>query len=131
MGCQPGDHSYAVGTLLEWGCNPNSRGSRGDTVMMQMGGAGHVAMFTFFYKRIVKHSWTCDLDVVNLDGRNLWSIVGLAHEEAGGKRKRPHVNTEIKLMVQHFADLEYLQPQGLATHSTTNRGKLPPHRASR
>ena len=59
---------------------------------------------------------------VNFDGRNLWSIAGLAHEEVGEKRKRPHVNEEIKKMIQHFAELGYLERDGLATHSTANRG---------
>jgi len=104
-------------------------GSRGDTVMMQIAGAGHVAMLKFFYKRIVKHSWTCNLEVVNRDGRNLWSIAGLAHEDAGEKRKRAHVNEVIKDMVRHLAKLKYMEASGLAIQSSAKRGKQKaPHR---
>ena len=54
-GCQPGDQTHVVGELLEWGCDANSSGSRGDTVMMQIAGAGHLDIFTFLCHRIVKH----------------------------------------------------------------------------
>ena len=84
-----------------------------------MAGAGNVPMFKFWYERIVKQCWTCDLEKANMDGRNLWSIAGLAHEE----EDRPSCNLEIKKMVQHLAKLKYMVPAGLATHSGANQGK--------
>jgi len=120
MGCQPSDQPHVVGVMLEWGCDPNSRGPRGDTVMMEMAGAGNVPLFGFIYKRIVKYSFTCDLDATNVDGRNLWSIAGLAHEDARSPY-REFVNVDIKNMLRHLGDLKLMQPSGLATHSKAGR----------
>ena len=64
----------------------------------------------------------CDLEAENEDGRNLWSIVGLAHEDAG-LPYRKYVNPEIKEMVRELGRRKLLKPRGLATSSTANRGK--------
>ena len=74
---------------------------RGDTVLMEIAGAGHVHMFQHWYRRILHGRWTCKLDVVNVDGRNLYSIAGLAHE----KGRRAHANHEIKTMVRYLTEL--------------------------
>ena len=69
----------------------------------------------------------------NKDGRNLWSIVGLAHDPEEGKRK--YVNEEIKntfkalaqhkfmqAILQNLADKNIIAPKGLPNHSTVARG---------
>ena len=95
---------FIVEQLLEWKADLDIKSIRGATVLMEIAGAGHVPMFKYWYERIVKHNWTCDLEAVNADGRNLWSIAGLAHEYAGKEKLRKYVNAEVKLMVQHLAD---------------------------
>ena len=62
---------------------------------------------------------------MNNDGRNLWSIVGLAHEDAGKEKLRQYVNSDIKTMVRDLALRGFLKPEGLATHSSARRGKRP------
>ena len=89
---------------------------------MEMAGAGHVNMFNFWYKGIVKNYRTCDLEARNKDGRNLWSIAGLAHEDGGDEKNRKHVHHDIKAMVKHLAELRYMKGEGLATHSRAHRG---------
>ena len=69
---------FIVEQLLEWNADLDAKSRRGATVLMEIAGAGHVPMFKYWYERIVKHNWTCDLEAVNADGRNLWSIAGLA-----------------------------------------------------
>ena len=120
-GCQPRDQVHMVEQLLEWGCDPDLVSNRGDTVLMDVAGAGHVNMFKYWYGRIAKQLWTCDLEVVNQDGWNLCSIAGLAHD----KDERPHVNPYIKAMVGHLVELEYMRDEGLATHSGAARAKKP------
>ena len=68
--CQPRDQCQIVESLLEWNCDPDLRSARGDTVLMEMAGAGHVNMFKFWYTQIVKIYWSCDLEARNVDGRN-------------------------------------------------------------
>ena len=123
QGCQPGDQLFCVEALLNWGADPNLVSNRGNTVLMEVAGAGHVEMFKFFYQRIMKQHWTCDLEVVNDDGRNLWSIAGLAHVDAGAEELREHVNPEIKRMVEHLHEHGHIQGEGLATFSGAARGK--------
>ena len=120
-GCQPKDQLFIVEQLLEWKCDPNLVSNRGDTVLMEVAGAGHVNMFKYWYGRIVEQRWRCDLEAVNIDGRNLYSIAGLSHTRG----KRRYINQEIKMMVRHLAKLGYLTPAGLATHSTAWRGGRP------
>ena len=91
--------------------------------MMEVAGAGHVGMFKFFYQRIMKQHWKCDLEVVNNDGRNLWSIVGLAHVDAGAEQLRENVNQEIKTMVKHLHEHGHIRGEGLAIPSGAARGK--------
>ena len=64
-GCQPKDQLFIVDTLLAWKCDANAVSDRGDSVMMEMAGAGHVNMFKYWYTRIVQQQWTCELDVDN------------------------------------------------------------------
>ena len=121
QGCQPWHQLYIVSELLEWGCNPDMLSDRGNTVMMDIAGAGHVTMFHFFYERILNQGWTCDLTAENTDGRNLWSIAGLAHD-AGEIRERDS-NPQIKAMIKHLAEMGFLVPGGLSTQSSARRCK--------
>ena len=121
MGCQPRDQVKMVEQLLEWGCTKDALSHRGDTVIMEVAGAGNVHMFTYLYTRIVKQNWRCDLTAANVDQRNLYSIAGLAHEEGF----RPFVNPMVKKMVQHLVNLKIIAAEGLATHYSALRGGRP------
>ena len=78
----------------------------------------------YWYERIVKHNWKCDLAAVNDDGRNLWSIAGLAHDSKQQRNSlRRDANPEIKAMVENLAQLGLMRGKGLATQSTAHRGK--------
>ena len=120
-GCQPRDQLSCVEALLEWNCDPNLTSDKGNTVMMEMAGAGNVAVFKYFYERIMQNYWMCDLDTRNDNGRNLWSIAGLAHEDKGLLHMRPSNNAEIKAMIRDLESFRYVKPGGLATPSTANR----------
>ena len=122
QGCQPWWHQpYIVSELLEWGSNPDLVSDRGNTVLMEIAGVGNVAMFNFFYERILNQAWTCDLTVENTDGRNLWSIAGLAHDP--GETREEVGNRQIKEMIKHLAVMGFLSPSGLATYSSARRCK--------
>ena len=82
-----------------------------------MAGAGNVPMFKFWYERIVKHCWTCNLEKANMDGRNLWSIAGLAHVDAGAEQLRENVNPEIKTMVKHLHEHGHILGEGVGSRS--------------
>ena len=114
-GCQPNDQAYCVGSLLEWNCDPNLPSNQCNTVMMEMAGAGNVAVFKVFYTRIMQNYWSCDLDFKNEDGRNLWSLAGMAHDDAGQHHLRPSSNDTIKSMIKDLERSRYVRPGGLAT----------------
>ena len=60
-------------------------------------------------------------NATNKDGRNLWSIAGLAHDPEEGKIE--YVNEEIKqAILQNLADKNITEPKGLPNHSTVARG---------
>ena len=84
---------------------------------LEVAGAGHVEMFKFFYQRIMKQHWKCDLEVVNNDRRNLWSIAGLAHVDAGAEQLRGNVNPEIKTMVKHLHEHGHILGEGVGSRS--------------
>jgi hypothetical protein len=71
----------------------------------------------FFYQRIMKQHWKCDLEVVSNDRRNLWSIAGLAHVDAGAEQLRENVNPEIKTMVKHLHEHGHILGEGLGSRS--------------
>ena len=79
---------------------------RGDTVLMAAAGAGHVNPFHYFVQRILEGRWKCQLGIVKDDGRNLYSIAGLAHDEKKGERK--YVNKEIQHMVKDLVKYGYV-----------------------
>ena len=126
IGIRPGDHLYIIEQLLAWGANADLvGGARGNTVLMDVAGAGNVHIFTFFYQRIMEQNWTCDLEIKNKDGRNLWSIAGLAHRDAGAGHLRQHVNLEIQLMLRNLHEAGFILGEGLATSSSAKRGWQP------
>ena len=126
IGIRPGDHLYLIEQLLAWGANADLvGGARGNTVLMDVAGAGNVHIFTFFYQRIMEQNWTCDLEIKNKDGRNLWSIAGLAHRDAGAGHLRQHVNLEIQLMLRNLSEAGYMRGSGAACPSSANRGWQP------
>ena len=122
-GCQPFDQFWAVDHLLHLGADPHALSSRGDTVLMEVAGAGHVNMFNYLCHRTKRRNTPFDLMVTNKDGRNLWSIAGLAHDPKEGLRK--HVNEDIKNMVMALARHKFMEPHGLATRSSAARGIRP------
>ena len=61
----------------------------------------------------------------NKDGRNLWSIAGLAHEDAGAGHLRQHVNLEIQRMLKNLHEAGFILGEGLATPSRAKRGWQP------
>ena len=125
-GCQPDFQFHAVAHLLSWGCNPNLRcGNMANTVLMEIAGAGHVDMFRYWYERIVWQHWSqCNLQSLNANGRNLWSIAGLAHDtNQQPKSLRRQAHPEIKAMVWNLAEFGFMKSKGLATQSTAHRGK--------
>ena len=56
----------------------------------------------------------------NKDGRNLWSIAGLA--PAPGEKNKKDVNKDIQAILQNLADKNIIEPKGLPNHSTVARG---------
>jgi hypothetical protein len=124
-GCQPCSQAQIIEEMLEWGCDATELSNRGDTVLMEMAGAGNTSLFSYFYRRIVKEKWCpFDMQAENEDERNLYSIAGLAHDKDEEKCEyRKHVNPGIKAMVQHLVHLKYVGDYGLATHSGAQRGR--------
>ena len=117
MGCQPRDHYKAVKTLLDMGADRDLLSNRGDTFIMELAGAGHWLMLKFLYLSIAR-GWTPpDLGHENCDGRNLYSIVGLA------VRNRKNVNPHARKIVEDFVRMYCIPAEGLATHSSANRGR--------
>ena len=64
----------------------------------------HTCSHTYFYQRIVQQGWRYDLEAVNVDGRDLYSIAGLAHDKHD-KKLRKYANPQIKAMVEHLCGL--------------------------
>ena len=78
-----------------------------------MSDKGNTVLFKYWYERIVWQYWTsCNLEIVNDDGRNLWSIAGLAHDSVQRQSQRKHANPEIKAMVKNLAALGLMQSKG-------------------
>ena len=71
--------------------------------MMEMAGAGNVAVFKVFYTRIMQNYWSGDLDFNNEDGRNLWSLAGMAHDDARQHHLRLSSNDKIKSMIKDLS----------------------------
>ena len=108
-GCQPRHQIEVVESLLASRADPYITRDRGTTILMDMRGAGNTNMLKYFYQSILDGE---DRDLVrteNYDGRNLYSISGLADEDE--RRERPHVELDCLLMVQHLFKLEIL-PEG-------------------
>jgi len=89
---------------------------------MEVAGAGHVNMFNLLCHRTKRRKTAQEeFSVTNIDGRNLWSIAGLAHDPKGGLRR--HVNDRIKKTLKALAEEKIIEPHGLATYSCVARGK--------
>ena len=120
-GCQPSDQVWAVDFLLHLGADPLAVSPRGDTVLMEVAGAGHVNMFNYLCHRTRRRGAAAlEFTVTNCDGRNLWSIAGLA--PAPGEKKKKDVNKEIQDTFKALAKHKFMQPYGLANRSSVERG---------
>ena len=121
-GCQPCDQVCAVDYLLQLGADPLAVSPRGDTVLMEVAGAGHVNMFNYLCHRTMRRSTAVlEFQVINIDRRNLWSIAGMAPEP--GEKNRKHVNKEIQEILKALANDRVIEPHGLATPSTAARDR--------
>ena len=125
-GCQPGDQIKAIETLLEYGADSAACSDRGDTILMEIAGAGNVPLFTYFFQRMTRENLVyCDLYKENLDGRNLYSISGCADEAS---RIHRDCNQEIKMMVFELCRRGLMENVGLTTRSGAHQGKKKPKR---
>ena len=123
-----GDQTKIVEMLLAMGADINSTCSRGNSVIMQVAGAGNVSMFRYFCERIRVGAYGMDLSITNTDGRNLYSMAGLAHDAAArggqpssGKDEKPCVNGQIKNMVRGLVADGYMAGGGKAVLLTCYR----------
>ena len=71
MGCQPSDQIKIVAKLLQYGADINATSGHGNTVLMEVAGARHTAMFKYFHDLVSRGACDIDFEPQNKDGRNL------------------------------------------------------------
>ena len=120
-GCQPSDQVWAVDFLLHLGADPLAVSPRGDTVLMEVAGAGHVNMFNYLCHRTRRRRTAAlEFKVTNCDRRNLWSIAGMA--QGPGEKPRKDVNPAIQKILRGLVKENIIEPHGLTTRSSAARG---------
>ena len=85
-GCQPSDEIRVVEVLLANGADQHAVSKHGNTVLMDIAGAGNVPMFHYFCTRILNRTCSIPLDAVNNDYRTLYTMM-CGKEEYRGKRR--------------------------------------------
>ena len=119
-GCQPSDQTRAVELLLNMGADPLAKLLRNDTVLMEVAGAGHVNMFNYLcHLTVMRNTRREEFGVMNKDGRNLWSIAGLAIKEERAKDR----HWAIQAILEELARENLIDGNGEAARSSADRGR--------
>ena len=97
-GCQPSDQIKIVEILMNKGADETILSDTGNTLLMDIAVAAHVPMFRYFLTRIWRQTCKIDLEQINNDGRNLYSICRCAREDmwgcqTGGSNLGNHVDS--------------------------------------
>ena len=106
--------------IVEWmlaaGANEDAKSAHGNSVIMEVAGAGNTVMFGYFWGCIQSGLSEINLEHRNSDGHNLYAVSGCACEDAeakgkGGKGgKKGSENREIKRMVREMVEYDQWAP---------------------
>ena len=119
VGCQPSQQIRAVELLLNMKADPLEVSPRGDSVLMQTAGCGHVNMFNYLCHRTVrKKTHMQEFAFINIDNRNLWSIAGLAEDDHG-----KGYNEDIQDILRRLAQDDHIEARGEVKCSSAAQGK--------